>query len=71
MDDLWQRNQFTYAALLLGESELGPYHYQDLRGVVDARRYLKKVCPSAAVGRTCPRLGAAARPRRARLPAHR
>jgi hypothetical protein len=45
MDDLWQRNQFTYAALLLGESELGPYHYQDLRGVVDARRYLKKVCP--------------------------
>lgn len=45
MDDLWQRNQFTYAALLLGESELGPYHYQDLRGVVDARRYQKKVCP--------------------------
>lgn len=45
MDELWQRNRFSYAALLLGESELGPYHYQDLRGVVDARRYLKKQCP--------------------------
>lgn len=45
MDELWQRNWFSYAALLLGESELGPYHYQELRGVVDARRYLKKQCP--------------------------
>lgn len=45
MDDLWQRNHFNYAALLLGESELGPYHYQELRGVVDARRYLRKQCP--------------------------
>lgn len=45
MDELWQRNRFSYAALLLGESELGPYHYQELRGVVDARRYLKKQCP--------------------------
>lgn len=44
MDELWQRNRFNYAALLLGESELGPYHYQELRGVVDARRYLKKQC---------------------------
>lgn len=45
MDEVWQRNQLTFAALVLGESELGPYFYQDLRGVVDARRYLKKQCP--------------------------
>jgi GAF domain-containing protein len=45
MDSLWQRNQFAFAALVLGESELGPYFYNDLRGVIDARRYLKKQCP--------------------------
>lgn len=45
MDEVWQRNRLTFAALVLGESELGPYYYQDLRGVIDARRYLKKQCP--------------------------
>lgn len=45
MDVLWQRSQFTFAALVLGESELGPYYYHEMRGVLDVRRYLKKQCP--------------------------
>lgn len=45
MDTLWQRDQFAFAALVLGESELGPYYYQELRGVIDTRRYHKKQCP--------------------------
>lgn len=45
MDVLWQRSQFAFAALLLGESELGPYHYHEMRGIIDARRYLKRQCP--------------------------
>lgn len=45
MDALWQRYQFAFAGLVLGESELGPYFYHDLRGVLDARRYLHKQCP--------------------------
>ena len=45
MDALWQRHQFIFAGLVLGESELGPYFYHDLRGVLDARRYLHKQCP--------------------------
>lgn len=45
MDALWQRNHFAFAALVLGDSELGPYYYQDLRGITDSRRYLKKQCP--------------------------
>lgn len=45
MDALWQRHSLTFAALVLGEAELGPYFYYDLRGVLDARRYLRKRCP--------------------------
>lgn len=45
MDALWQRHQLAFAGLVLGESELGPYFYYDLRGVLDARRYLYKQCP--------------------------
>jgi len=45
LDELWQRNQFAFAVLVLGEAELGPYHYQEMRGLFDARRYLKKLCP--------------------------
>lgn len=45
MDALWQRHPLAFAALVLGETELGPYFYHDLRGVLDARRYWKKQCP--------------------------
>ncbi len=45
IDALWQRHQFAFAGLVLGESELGPYFYHELRGVLDARRYLYKQCP--------------------------
>ncbi len=45
MDALWYREQFAYACIVLGASELGPYEYQDIRGVPDARHYLGKKCP--------------------------
>jgi len=45
MDALWQREQFAYGCIVLGESELGPYAYQDIRGVLEPRRYLGKKCP--------------------------
>ena len=45
MDALWQREQFAYGCIVLGESELGPYTYQDIRGVLEPRRYVGKKCP--------------------------
>ena len=45
MDALWQREPFAFAALVLGDSELGPYYYRDIRGVHEPRRYLGKKCP--------------------------
>lgn len=45
MDSLWQREQFAYGCIVLGESELGPYEYQDIRGVLEPRRYLGRKCP--------------------------
>lgn len=45
MDALWQREQFAYGCIVLGESELGPYTYLDIRGVLEPRRYVGKKCP--------------------------
>lgn len=39
------RRSYHFVALLLGESELGPYVYQEMRGVEDPLRYLGKQCP--------------------------
>jgi len=45
MDALWHHEQFAYGCIILGASELGPYQYQDLRGVLNPQRYLGKKCP--------------------------
>ena len=45
MDAVWQRVQFGFAVLVLGDSELGPYHYQDMRGVAESRRHIGQPCP--------------------------
>ena len=45
LDAIWQRSSLSFAVMVLGESELGPYRYQSLRGIPDAFRYLGKECP--------------------------
>jgi GAF domain-containing protein len=44
MDTLWRR-QYSFVVILLGETELGPYTYHEMRGVVDPLRFLGKQCP--------------------------
>lgn len=44
VDILWQQ-QYNFVAILLGETELGPYVYYEMRGVVDPLRFLGKQCP--------------------------
>ncbi len=44
VDTLW-RQQYSFIVVLLGETELGPYVYQEMRGVVDPLRFLGKQCP--------------------------
>lgn len=44
MDILWRR-QYSFVVILLGETELGPYIYHEMRGVVDPLRFLGKQCP--------------------------
>lgn len=43
-DTLWGR-QYSFVVILLGETELGPYVYHAMRGVVDPLRFLGKQCP--------------------------
>lgn len=45
LDAIWQRASLSFAVMVLGESELGPYRYQSLRGIPDAYRYVGKECP--------------------------
>jgi len=44
MDILWRR-QYSFVVILLGETELGPYVYHEMRGIVDPLRFLGKQCP--------------------------
>lgn len=44
VDTLWHQ-QYSFIVVLLGETELGPYVYQEIRGVVDPLRFLGKQCP--------------------------
>lgn len=44
VDILWHR-QYSFVVILLGETELGPYFYYEMRGVVDPLRFLGKQCP--------------------------
>ena len=41
---LWRR-QYSFVVILLGETELGPYVYHEMRGVTDPLRFLGKQCP--------------------------
>ncbi len=45
LDAVWERAPLSFAAMVLGESELGPYRYHSLRGIPDAAKYLGKECP--------------------------
>jgi len=45
LETLWQLSEVDIAAILLGESELGPFHYIGVRGVEN---------PLAVVGQLCP-----------------
>lgn len=44
VDILWRR-QYSFVVILLGETELGPYVYHEMRGVTDPLRFLGKQCP--------------------------
>lgn len=45
LEALWQKVPLRFAAIVLGEAELGPYTYQSLRGVPDGWRFVGKSCP--------------------------
>ncbi len=45
LEALWQKKPLRFAVVVLGESELGPYSYQKLRGVAEAWHYLNQECP--------------------------
>lgn len=45
LDALWRKVPLRFAAIVLGEAELGPYTYQSLRGVPDGWRFVGKSCP--------------------------
>lgn len=36
MDAMWQKSPLSFAVVILGDTELGPYHYQNMRGVSDS-----------------------------------
>ncbi len=45
LEAIWQKVPLRFAAIVLGEAELGPYTYQNMRGVPDAWRFVGKSCP--------------------------
>ncbi|MCX6044089.1 MAG: GAF domain-containing protein [Chloroflexi bacterium] len=45
MDAMWQKAPLNFAVVILGDTELGPYHYKNMRGVSDAWRFLGRECP--------------------------
>ena len=45
MDAMWQKAPLNFAVVILGDTELGPYHYQNMRGVSDTWRFLGRECP--------------------------
>ena len=62
LDTLGQQAQYSFVVVLVGETELGPYYYQEMRGVVDAHRFLGRQCPLPLWGELARALGAAAGP---------
>lgn len=45
LDAIWQKAPLRFAVIVLGEAELGPYLYRNMRGVPDAWRFIGKSCP--------------------------
>lgn len=45
IESVWQKIPLRFAVILLGETELGPYTYQAMRGVSDSVKYLQQDCP--------------------------
>ena len=45
MNAIWQKIPLRFVVMILGESELGPYHYHAMRGVINAWQYVKNQCP--------------------------
>ena len=45
LDAMWQKAPLSFAVVILGDTELGPYHYHNLRGVSDAWQFSGKECP--------------------------
>ena len=45
IDALWQKIPLRFAVVILGETELGPYTYQIMRGLPDTWQYQHKPCP--------------------------
>ncbi|MEZ4658544.1 MAG: hypothetical protein R2911_13315 [Caldilineaceae bacterium] len=45
LQSIWQKVPLSYAVLILGEAELGPYYYQEMHGVEKPWEYLGKECP--------------------------
>ncbi len=45
MDAMWQKAPLNFVVVILGDTELGPYHYQNMRGISDAWRFLGRECP--------------------------
>lgn len=42
---IWQKIPLSYAVVILGEAELGPYHYYNMQGIEKASDYIGKECP--------------------------
>lgn len=45
MNAVWQKMALQFVVVVLGESELGPYHYHAMRGVANAWQYVNNPCP--------------------------
>ena len=42
LEVVWQRAPLKFAVIIIAEGELGPYHYQAMKGVLEPWRYLGK-----------------------------
>lgn len=45
MDAVWQKKRLSFAVIILGETELGPYFYHSMRGIPNAWQYVQHPCP--------------------------
>lgn len=45
IDAVWQKMSLRFAAIILGETELGPYTYYATRGIANSSQFLYKTCP--------------------------